>query len=159
MPTHQVSSPIIKAALRFHAHSIVALEQYMPVPMDFREVSHLLWNPASQNCLATVALAGTQVIGYCAYLPCPWHLELVRICVHPEFRRLGIGTRLVVNLLETMNAGRKGQVTCFVPDNNPPMHLFLRSNGFTVSNILHGQYIDSYADTYKFVRLRTSLKT
>ena len=89
-----------------------------------------------------------DVLAYMIYEPRKREINLIRACVHPEYRGIGIGTALISWIKRRLHPKRKPIAVTCVPDWALDAQLFLRSLGWiaTGSRI----YLDG-TEHYRFV--------
>lgn len=104
-----------------------------------------------RNCIGMVAEIDDRVVGYMIYeLHRDW-LHLVNFAVDPKLHRQRIGTAMVDRLKSKLNHHQRHTIAMVVSENNLPMHLFLRANGFTATNVLRDYYDSGVTtDGYEF---------
>lgn len=71
----------------------------------------------------------TQVAG-AIYVFCPRGLILRRFAVHPDWRRRGVGQRLMAELRSRVIRTRRDWITMLVPEAAVDLQCFLRASGF-----------------------------
>lgn len=82
------------------------------------------------------------VVGYMIYQLHTHRIELVRIAVHPDHQRRGLGSQLVEKILSKLTVHKRRRVTFLVPDNLLGAHLFLKANEFRAT--CHGDQYHFY---------------
>lgn len=95
-----------------------------------------------RNIIGMVVERGEKVVGFYIYELHKAHIELLRFCVHPMFRREGVFSAMVQKITSKLSSHRRRRAICFVPDTLLPCHLALKKNNFI------GYAITS--DTYEF---------
>jgi ribosomal protein S18 acetylase RimI-like enzyme len=115
-----------------------------------------------RNCVQAVAVVHVAVaqdgrwqmchetVGFMFYLLWPHTVEVVRLAVHPSWRRQGVASALVGALKGKLSTQRRQVLAMDVPDANLGAHLFLRSQGFRAISVL-AQAGSEYL--YRFVYL------
>lgn len=100
----------------------------------------------SRNCIGMVAEARGQVLGYMIYGSHRAHLELLNFAVHPDRRREGIGSRMVLKIQEKLSAQRRQMVAIEIREQNTAALLFFRHHGFRAVAIQRAPYDEDDED-------------
>ncbi len=87
-----------------------------------------------------VAKMRDQIVGYAIIDEWEDHGHLVSIAVHPNFRRTGVATGLLLALEERLRDG--GTVRLEVRESNDPAIRFYLKHGFEKKDIIDGYYAD-----------------
>ncbi|MHA1594964.1 MAG: ribosomal protein S18-alanine N-acetyltransferase [Candidatus Baldrarchaeia archaeon] len=102
----------------------------------------LRWIIASKNSIVLVAEIERKIVGYVAGLIKGSVGHIVSIAVHPNFRGLGIGRKLLLSILEKFSELRLSRALLEVAvDNDIAIYLY-KSSGFRVSRRLRNYYGD-----------------
>lgn len=98
-----------------------------------------------RDVIALVAEVGEKVVGFAVYLLRPKRLEVLRIAVHPDWRRRGIGSRLLGNIMQKIGGpGTPRQLLrLYVPEGNLAACLWLRAGGVRAVGIEAGIEVGS----------------
>jgi ribosomal protein S18 acetylase RimI-like enzyme len=91
---------------------------------------------------------GSTVAGFMAYRRDSEDIEILRLAVHPGWRRLGVGRKMLDNLRDRLPELRRDHVGVNVPERALECQLFLRACGFRCEYTLHTE--DS-GDYYRMV--------
>ncbi|GAA0136484.1 GNAT family N-acetyltransferase [Paenibacillus sp. YSY-4.3] len=100
-----------------------------------------------------VAVMGGQVCGYLGFaaptaMPCHRHVYEIHVAIHPAFRRLGIGSRLMAAVKELAAEEGIRKLSLRVLGTNPCAIAFYESCGFIMQGRLiaeyyiEGEYVD-----------------
>jgi ribosomal-protein-alanine N-acetyltransferase len=81
-------------------------------------------------------------------------LKVLNLAVRADYRRKGVGSRLMLSVLRSLNE-KYSRVLAEVRDGNLSAHLFLKSFGFKAVDVLHKRYEESSDDMYVFQFNRT----
>ena len=100
------------------------------------------------NCLTMVAELGDKVIGYMVYELYGSKIHLLNFAVDPEYRRLGVGGRMVAKLVRKLSSHRRNRITLAVRETNLSAQLFFKAQGFRAIKILRVYYEDSGEDAF-----------
>lgn len=103
-----------------------------------------------RNCIGMVAEHECDVAGFMIYELRRTSISLLSIAVHPDYRRIGIGTALIAKLLTKLNHVRRNQIDVQVRETNLGAQLFLRDLGFRAVAVVSNYYDDSDEDAYLF---------
>ena len=102
-----------------------------------------------RNCIAVVAERGEDLVGYMIYELHKTKLQMLRLAVHPDFRCLGVGTRMVDRLKNKLSRDRRPHVLAHVDERNVQAQLFLRGMGFKAIQIVRPSWDqESNGDAY-----------
>lgn len=89
------------------------------------------------------------VHGYALFRIHPRGFEMLRLLVHPDYRRRGVGSQLINRICNKLDPIQKRRLVLDVHERDLAMQLFLRSCGFQATRILHGAYVPD--DGIRFV--------
>jgi len=92
----------------------------------------------------TTALSATtcgRVVGFLVYEKHGEWYELVRMAVHPQHRRGGIGTAMLAELKNKLHPQTRRAIESMVRETDLPELLFLRSAGFMATE-MHSEWFD-----------------
>jgi [ribosomal protein S18]-alanine N-acetyltransferase len=120
---------------------------------DFRE------NLRQRNCIGMVAEFERQVVGFYVYETYAESYKLLRLAVHPDFRRLGVGRKMLQKMESKIRDGQRNQLTIELRESLLPAQFFLRSCGFKAVNVLRNHYDNPCEDAYVFIKRREGLAT
>jgi ribosomal-protein-alanine N-acetyltransferase len=101
-----------------------------------------------RNCIGMVADHDDEVVGFMIYELHKTRLHILNFAVAKEYRRLGIGQRMVTKLLGKLSQQRRTRVMLEVRETNLDAQLFFRSQGFRAVNVLRDFYEDTTEDAY-----------
>lgn len=141
-----------------HLHQVVTLErQCFEFPWRFRDFYSMLTVLRGRG---VVALAAGKMVGYAIYSPLEggWGFaQLDNLAVAPTWRRQGVGSALVKEAVRRAGLCWDAvELTALVRERNLSAQLFLRSSGFTATQVLRGVYNQTGEDAYLF-RLRSGV--
>ena len=133
-------APVLARMRWWHIAQLMPLEQALFAPEPWSE--RLFWSELGQ--LDTrhylVALAGADVVGYAGLCDYPDEALVQTLAVAPAAQGSGLGSRLLLALLE--EAGRRRQRTVSLEvraDNLPAQRLYAR-HGFERTGVRRGYY-------------------
>jgi ribosomal-protein-alanine N-acetyltransferase len=101
-----------------------------------------------RNCIGMVAEHEDQVVGFMIYELHKTKLHVLNFAVAPEWRRLGIGSQMVLKLVGKLSSHRRTKITLAVRESNLAAQLFFRSQAFKATRVLRAYYEDSGEDAY-----------
>ena len=108
---------------------------------------------AISRSLFLVAEKEGRVVGYAIGLAKKWgEGHVISIAVHPEWRRRGVGKRLMLQLLEKMRRMGVRWVRLEVRVSNEAAINLYRRLGFSIEGVLKGYYRDG-EDAYLMIRV------
>jgi|SRR3989344_6515599 len=104
-----------------------------------------------------VAQHNGQVVGFAIYKLYPGRIHLFIVAVHPDWRRKGIGSRMLEMIITKLNLKKPLITMEEVRDGNLGFHLFLRDfrkkigkSGFIATKVIWGFFEDTGEDAYVF---------
>lgn len=113
-----------------------------------------------QNGVGIAALTdGGKLVGYCGMLTVLDEGQITNVAVHPEFRRMGIGTALLNRLLEEANALGVTQISLEVRESNSAAKALYLRHGFTVAGVRKRFYSHPTEDGLVMVRKTVESKS
>ena len=101
-----------------------------------------------RNCIGMVAEHDERVVGFMIYELHKTRLHVLNFCVHPTYRRHGIGSQMVKKLCGKLSHQRRTQIMLEVRETNLSAQLFFRSNDFRAVSVLRDFYDDTTEDAY-----------
>ncbi len=123
-------------------------------PVEAEMPEHLRWTEEDylralreRSTIGFVAEHDDRPIGWVIYELNPDFLEVVRIVVAPEFRRRGVATQMVTRLKGKLSPERRTMLWVRVREDDLPLQLFMRRQGFLATEI-HRHWYDDGATSY-----------
>jgi ribosomal-protein-alanine N-acetyltransferase len=101
-----------------------------------------------RNCIGMVAEVDDHVVGFMIYELHKTKLHVLNFAVAPEWRRIGIGTQMVMKLVGKLSSHRRTKITLAVRESNLAAQLFWRTQAFKATKVLRSYYEDSGEDAY-----------
>jgi ribosomal-protein-alanine N-acetyltransferase len=101
-----------------------------------------------RNCIGMVAEHGERVVGFMIYELHKSKLQILDFCVHPEFRRQGVGHQMVAKLVGKLSSHRRTRICLNIRETNLPAQLFYRAQGFRASEVVREHSEDTNEDAY-----------
>ncbi len=102
-----------------------------------------------RNCIGLVAEHDERVVGYMIYELSKPRIHLLNFAVDRVFRRLGVGTQMVRELIAKLSAKRRSRIMLEVRETNLSAQLFFLKNGFRAVSVLREYYEDTPEDAYQ----------
>ncbi len=90
----------------------------------------------------------TTILGYMVYALQKKEINVLNIAVHPQYRRLGIATRMVSTLIDKLSLQRRSKIDLLLREKNFGAQLFFRAQGFRATSVVRGYYEDLDEDAY-----------
>lgn len=103
-----------------------------------------------RNVIGMVAEVGDEVVGHFVYAMDGQILQLLRLAVHPSWRRDGVGRQMMGRLQAKLTAHRRPILSAFVRETNLGAQLFFRACGLRADAILPAHFSDTGEDAYLF---------
>lgn len=89
-----------------------------------------------RNCIGIIAESENKIVGFMVYELQRNGVKLMNFAIHPEFRRLKVGTRLLEKLKGKLVLRRRTSIRFDVGEGRLPLQLFLRDSGFLCQEII-----------------------
>lgn len=102
-----------------------------------------------RNCIGMVAEYNDRVVGFMIYELHKSRLHILNFAVHPDFRRHGIGTQMVMKLAGKLSTHRRTRITLLVRESNLAGQQFFRAEGFMACRVIRGHFEDTCEDAYQ----------
>lgn len=101
-----------------------------------------------RNCIGMVAEHSEKVVGFMLYELHKDRLHILNFAVHPDFRRQGVGRKMVEKLVSKLHPQRRNRIMLEVRETNVPAQLFFKQLGFRAISLLRDFYEDTAEDAY-----------
>lgn len=101
-----------------------------------------------RNCIGMVAERDERVVGFMIYELHKNRLHILNFAVHPEFRRLGVGSQMAMKLIGKLSPERRSRIMLEVRETNLDAQLFFRDLSFRAISVLRDFYDDTIEDAY-----------
>lgn len=133
--------------------SVLTVEN-LSFPQPYTE-SDFRWILKQRSVAGFVAEIDNSVVGYMIYELMPRSVFLHSLAVHPDFRRVGVGSAFIKKIKQGLRCSDHHRLRrCIVTDvseRNLDAHLFFKKLGFVAEEILRGYYGEnSDLDAYRF---------
>ena len=98
-----------------------------------------------------------EAVAYCNYWVVHDEVHLLNVATHPDYRRRGIGNRLMRHLLAVARAKGCRFITLEVRRSNTPAQMLYRAHGFEAMGVRRRYYADNGEDAVVMtLELRTA---
>src|SRR5262249_23385369 len=87
-------------------------------------------------------------VGFMIYELHKAKLHILNFAVHPDWRRLGVGSQMVAKLIGKLSSHRRTRITLEVRETNLAAQLFFSKQGFRAIKVLRAYYEDSGEDAF-----------
>ena len=101
-----------------------------------------------RNCIGMVAEWNDRVVGYMIYELHKNRLHVLNFAVAREFRRRGVGRRMIGKLVGKLAPQRRSRILLEVRETNLDAQVFFRAMGFRAVSVLRDYYDDTTEDAY-----------
>ena len=101
-----------------------------------------------RNCIGRVADNKEKVVGFSIYELHKKEIRILNLAVDPTFRRSGVGSAIVEELVAKLSQERRTKVILEVRETNLPAQSFFSELGFRATSIMKDLYDDTTEDAY-----------
>jgi [ribosomal protein S18]-alanine N-acetyltransferase len=101
-----------------------------------------------RNCIGMVAEHDHRILGFMIYELHKSRLHILNFAVDEEARRLGVGTQMVLRLVDKLSQQRRSEILLEVRERNLEAQLFFKKQGFRAVSVLRRHYDDTDEDAY-----------
>ena len=101
-----------------------------------------------RNCIGMVAEYDHQIVGFMVYELHKSRLHILNFAVGSEFRRMGVGTQMVLRLVDKLSQQRRQEIVLEVRERNLDAQMFFKSHAFRAITVLRQHYEDTEEDAY-----------
>lgn len=115
---------------------------------------NLLRALCQRNCVGLIATQGDLVDGFMVYEIHKRYYHILKLVVHPCYRRRGIGRQMLSRLSGKLQGSKQSRARVVVRESNLSAHLFLKECRFEATEVIRGHFDDNGEDAYKFVHFR-----
>lgn len=116
------------------------------LPLSTQEIVDHLHN---RSVIGIVARRGDEIVGYMLYRLDKESLEVMRMAIHPEFRKSGVGRAMIERLRNKLSTQRRKYLVASVGERDLQSQLFFRACGFRVTEIWQFDEGDVYRFTFE----------
>ncbi|MBN2340333.1 MAG: ribosomal protein S18-alanine N-acetyltransferase [Deltaproteobacteria bacterium] len=104
------------------------------------EISDIGWSRT------IVALRESQVLGYCLYWLVADEIQLLKVAVHPQYQRKGVGGSMLQHIIHDGLSKKIHSITLELRASNPAARRLYEKLNFQVTGIRRGYYTDTGDD-------------
>lgn len=101
-----------------------------------------------RNCIGMVAEIDHEIVGFMIYELHKSNLHVLNFAVAKEYRRHGVGTKMVQRLVDKLSLQRRKEILLEVRERNLSAQLFFKTQGFYAVTVLRNHYDDTCEDAY-----------
>jgi ribosomal-protein-alanine N-acetyltransferase len=101
-----------------------------------------------RNCIGMVAEHHHQIVGFMIYELHKSKLHILNFAVMQEYRRMGVGTQMILRLIDKLSQQRRNEILLDLRESNLDGQLFFRTQGFRAIRIVRSHYDDTDEDAY-----------
>lgn len=101
-----------------------------------------------RNCIGMVAEHDQQIVGFMIYELHKSRLHILNFAVDPELRRQGVGTQMVLRLVDKLSQQRRNEILIEVRERDLDTQLFFKKQGFRAVCVLRHHFDDTAEDAY-----------
>lgn len=101
-----------------------------------------------RNCIGMVAEHDQKIVGFMIYELHKSRLHILNFAVAPEVRRHGIGTQMVLRLIDKLSQQRRNEILIEVRESDLDTQLFFKQQGFRAVCVLRSHFDDTEEDAY-----------
>ena len=101
-----------------------------------------------RSCIGMVAEHGERIVGFMLYELHKSKIQILNFCVHPEYRRQGIGAQMAQKLTAKLSAHRRTRILLHVRETNLDAQRFFRAQGYRATEVVRGHFEDTDEDAY-----------
>lgn len=136
----------IRWLIRRDMPEVLAVEQSIFVPPWTED--DFLCCLRQRNCIGMVAELDHRIVGLMIYELHKSRLQILKFAVASDCRRKGIGTQMVLRLVDKLSQQRRSEIILDVRESNLDAQLFFRAMGFRAYRVTREFYADTGEDAY-----------
>ena len=135
------------------------------VTSDYDEIAHLEYlvygkekftkseiiniDKKRDNIICAVEDGKERIVAYFIYALTKGKLSITRLVVHPDHNFKVVGDNILAKLKDKLHHDRRTKIEMEIGDDDLPMHLLLKDNGFLAIDVIREMYGDD-GDMYIF---------
>jgi ribosomal-protein-alanine N-acetyltransferase len=85
---------------------------------------------SNKNTIANIVTVGDTIVGYCFSIVCVDYADILNICIHPDYQRMGLGSDLLDYQTEQLLVTGIKSILLEVRESNLAAMLYYEKNGF-----------------------------
>lgn len=101
-----------------------------------------------RNCIGMVAEHDHKIVGFMIYELHKSRLHILNFAVDPECRRAGIGTQMVLRLIDKLSQQRRNEILIEIRERDLDTQLFFKKQNFRAVCVLRRHFDDTEEDAY-----------
>ncbi len=101
-----------------------------------------------RNCIGMVAEHDQKIVGFMIYELHKSRLHILNFAVDPECRRGGIGTQMVLRLIDKLSQQHRNEILIEIRERDLETQLFFQKQSFKAVCVLRSHFDDTEEDAY-----------
>ena len=101
-----------------------------------------------RNCIGMVAERDHEIVGFMIYELHKSRLNILNFAVADEQRRQGVGSQMVMRLVDKLSQQRRKEILLEVRERNLDAQMFFKQQDFRAVRVLRAHYDDTCEDAY-----------
>ena len=101
-----------------------------------------------RNCIGMVAEFNHRIVGFMIYELHRDSLRILNFAVGSSYRRRGVGSQMVLRLVDRLSQQRRKEICLEVRESNLPAQQFFKDREFAAVDVLRNHYDDTAEDAY-----------
>ena len=101
-----------------------------------------------RNCIGMVAEFNHKIVGFMIYELHRDRLQILNFAVHEAYRRRGVGSQMVLRLVDRLSQQRRKEICLEVRESNLQAQQFFKDREFAAVDVLRSHYDDTAEDAY-----------
>ncbi|WP_437231187.1 ribosomal protein S18-alanine N-acetyltransferase [Planctomicrobium sp. SH661] len=101
-----------------------------------------------RNCIGMVAEHNHQILGFMIYELHKSRLHILNFAVAPETRKQGVGSQMIMRLVDKLSQQRRNEIILEVRESNLDAQLFFKKQNFKAVCVLRRHFDDTEEDGY-----------
>lgn len=102
----------------------------------------------NRNCIGMAAEMDGRIVGFWVHELHKNRFHILNFAVHPDFRRMGIGTKMAQHLRVKLSYEHRNRILLEVRETNVEAQLFFKSQGFKAISVLKDFYVVGEEEAY-----------
>lgn len=101
-----------------------------------------------RNCIGMVAERDHEIVGFMIYELHKSRLNILNFAVANRVRRQGVGSQMVMRLVDKLSQQRRKEILLEVRERNLDAQMFFKQQNFRAVRVLRSHYDDTCEDAY-----------